>query len=156
MHGCGPLALARPATHPPTTLSCPDRSPVRAPPIASAADGSAWRLAVRKRAAAASTDGSDDDDDGASAVVTEAYANLSRALLPSTGAGAVGLAWRPVDYSRERLSTEGSARAALGVALARVAVALEAALGGPQDVEGCVSEEGDVVVVQSRPQPGAG
>ena len=88
-----------------------------------------------------------------------AFANLSAALLPARGAppgAAPRLVWTPTDYSRQALSLDPSARAKAGAALAAVAAALEAGAGGvPQDVEGCFDGDGNVVVVQTRPQPGA-
>ena len=57
-----------------------------------------------------------------------------------------------VDYSTEPLLCDLQ-RATLG-RIAAAAVAVEAALGAPQDVEGVVDEGGDVFVVQARPQVG--
>ena len=36
--------------------------------------------------------------------------------------------------------------------IARTGAAIEEALGSAQDVEGCVSAEGEIFVVQTRPQ----
>jgi hypothetical protein len=58
------------------------------------------------------------------------------------------------DYSAEPLLAGGApARAALG-RVAAAALAVEAALGGAQDVEGVVDAAGGVHVVQARPQVG--
>ena len=60
---------------------------------------------------------------------------------------------RAVDYSGDRLLTDAAFRAALMARVARAAAAVEAACGGvAQDVEGCVDDEGNVYVVQTRPQ----
>ena len=117
--------------------------------LASAADGSPWRFALRL----------DASGDSAPSIVVDSYANLSHALLPpppgsrEAASGGAALVWRPVDYTTQRLSTDPDARARLGAALADVAASLETLFGGPQDVEGCVSGDGRVCVVQSRPQP---
>jgi len=100
--------------------------------LASGRQGSGWRLLARD-----------------SRVRTLAFANLSHALLAGAG-GAV--AESVVDYSRQPLSGGAEAREALGARLEAVGRALQAALGSPQDVEGAVVE-GEVYVVQSRPQP---
>ncbi len=60
----------------------------------------------------------------------------------------------PADYSAEPLLAGGAAaRAALG-RVAAAALAVEAALGGAQDVEGVVDAGGGVHIVQARPQVG--
>ena len=61
-----------------------------------------------------------------------------------------------VDYSIETLLCDADlGRATLG-RIAAAAVAVEAALGAPQDIEGVVDEGGEVFVVQARPQVGFG
>lgn len=57
----------------------------------------------------------------------------------------------PVAYAAEPLVTDDAARTALCGRLGRLCVAVEAAMGGPQDIEGCV-RGGELYVVQSRPQ----
>ena len=115
--------------------------------LASAAEGSPWRFALRAASG------------GDPAIIVDSYANLSQALLPPSpgsreaASGGVALIWRPVDYTTQRLSTDPDARASLGAALADVAESLDTLFGGAQDVEGCVSGDGRVCVVQSRPQP---
>lgn len=60
---------------------------------------------------------------------------------------------RAVDYGGDRLLTDSAFRSDLMTRVARAASAVEAACGGvAQDVEGCVDEDGSVVVVQTRPQ----
>lgn len=62
-----------------------------------------------------------------------------------------GVATSAVDYGGEQLLWDGGFQGALCDKLARVASALEAAMGGPQDVEGAVV--GDTVyLLQARPQ----
>jgi len=64
----------------------------------------------------------------------------------------LGVQAEAVDYSQQELSTDVTARMALGRRLAAVGAALEAEYGAPQDIEGGVV--GDVIyIVQSRPQP---
>jgi hypothetical protein len=103
--------------------------------------------------------------DGATATLT--FANFSDAIIPSPlgrdasgGSGGSAVAAQPgtettkrlVDYSRAELSLNETARQELGAHLGAIAALLEQRLGGPQDVEGCVVD-GDVFIVQSRPQP---
>ena len=92
------------------------------------------------------------------AVEVSSFANLSRALLPSSS-GNASLSWRCVDYSRQPLSLDPAARERLARKLLAAGLALEASFGGPQDVEGCLpaglEEEGRIWIVQARPQPGA-
>ena len=59
---------------------------------------------------------------------------------------------RPVDYGGDRLLVDGAFRGALMTRVARAGAAVEAALGAAQDVEGCVDGDGNIVVVQTRPQ----
>ena len=111
--------------------------------LASAERGSPWRLSV---------------DRATGAVEVSSFANLSRALLPSSS-GNASLSWRCVDYSRQPLSLDPAARERLARKLLAAGLALEASFGGPQDVEGCLpaglEEEGRIWIVQARPQPGA-
>jgi len=61
-----------------------------------------------------------------------------------------------VDYSAERLLSDGELlRTYLGRAAA-AAVAVEAAAGAPQDIEGVIDGAGEVYIVQARPQVGFG
>ena len=119
--------------------------------LASAERGSPWRLSV---------------DRATGAVEVSSFANLSRALLPSSASAAASsssaaaaLSWRCVDYSRQALSLDPAARELLARKLLAAGLALEASFGGPQDVEGCLpaglEEEGRIWIVQARPQPGA-
>jgi phosphoglucan,water dikinase len=122
--------------------------------LASGQRGTPWRLQVRKA-------------DGATATLT--FANFSDAIVPAQlggdsgdggGGGGAAVAAHPgtetvkvlVDYSKAELSLQESVREELGARLGAVAVLLEKRLGGPQDVEGCVVD-GEVFIVQSRPQP---
>lgn len=61
-----------------------------------------------------------------------------------------------VDYCTEPLLCDADLRRATLGRIAAAAVAVEAALGAPQDVEGVVDEGGEVFVVQARPQVGFG
>lgn len=115
--------------------------------LASAERGSPWRLSV---------------DRGTGTVEVSSFANLSRALLPSSSSSASSLSWRCVDYSRQPLSLDAAARERLARKLLAAGLALEASFGGAQDVEGCLSleagleeEGGKIWIVQARPQPGA-
>ena len=104
--------------------------------LASGARGSGWRLEI----------GSD------SAVTTRSFANFSTAAQAARD-GTPGMVEVPVDYSRQALTVDAKARAALGTRLGAVGRALQAELGGiAQDVEGAVIGD-NIVVVQSRPQP---
>jgi phosphoenolpyruvate synthase/pyruvate phosphate dikinase len=129
--------------------------------LASGTEGSAWRLSVKK-------------DSGK--VQLYSFASFSEALLPVTGwqrASTAKLApgsnlysstqtaattvpgmvvKRTVDYSKQQLSRDKGAREELAVRLAAVGALLEAEFGCSQDVEGAVVE-GNIFVVQSRPQP---
>lgn len=57
-----------------------------------------------------------------------------------------------VAYAADKLMTDSAGRAELLQRIATAGVVAEAALGSPQDVEGCVTPEGDIVLVQTRPQ----
>ena len=61
-----------------------------------------------------------------------------------------------VDYSAEPLLCDVDLRRATLGRIAAAAVAVEAALGARQDIEGVVDEGGEVFVVQARPQVGFG
>jgi phosphoglucan,water dikinase len=89
------------------------------------------------------------DKDGG-AVRTLAFANFSQALRLSASGGTNQ---EVVDYSRVVLSLDESARKDLGRRLARIALALETALGVAQDVEGALVRD-EVFLVQARPQVG--
>jgi phosphoglucan,water dikinase len=87
-------------------------------------------------------------------VRTTEFASLGKARMFHTRAAHLGVNDEAVDYSRQALSVDGDARAALGRRLGAVGAALEAEYGAPQNVEGClVGDEDQVVIVQSRPQP---
>jgi phosphoglucan,water dikinase len=82
-------------------------------------------------------------------VKTLAFANFSHALEP----GPTGLVSRLVDYSHIELSCNGAVREALGKRLGAIGVAVEAAFGRPQDIEGVVAGE-EIFLVQARAQQG--
>ena len=56
-----------------------------------------------------------------------------------------------VDYSVDPLVNDAAFRKSVLCKVAAVGAAVEAALGSPQDIEGCVFK-GEVYVVQTRPQ----
>mmetsp|Transcript_4360 Transcript_4360/g.15113 ORF Transcript_4360/g.15113 Transcript_4360/m.15113 type:complete len:1131 (+) Transcript_4360:97-3489(+) len=103
--------------------------------LASAANGSAWRLTIAK--------GGDGE------VQTLSFANFGAALRIH---GEQGVVSETVDYAEEALTASAEARAELGASLAAAGAALEAHFKVAQDVEGAVVD-GRVFVVQSRPQP---
>jgi len=106
--------------------------------LASGTDGTPWRFEI-------------DRETGKVDVL--AYANHSSSLRArDTPPDAGRVCAECVDYSRQELSTSAAARNAIGKKLLDVANALELSLGAAQDVEGGF-RGGDVVVVQSRPQP---
>ncbi|QDZ23333.1 alpha-glucan water dikinase [Chloropicon primus] len=57
-----------------------------------------------------------------------------------------------VDYSNDPIMTDPKFRKDLLTKVARVGLELEEVLGSPQDIEGCLDKEGNVYVVQTRPQ----
>jgi alpha-glucan,water dikinase len=59
---------------------------------------------------------------------------------------------RRVDYNDDPVTADPEFRRKLMADVAKVGAAIEAALGGPQDVEGVVDPDGHVYVVQTRPQ----
>lgn len=87
--------------------------------------------------------------DGGTARVL-AFASFSHALRPGPESGLVR---ETVDYSRVPFSAEVRARRELAARLAALAVRVEQALGGPQDIEGVVAG-GEIYLVQARPQQG--
>ena len=105
--------------------------------LASGARGSPWRLEV---------------DQATGTVRTVAFASVGEALRLLKHAPHLGVTAETVDYSKQPLTVDASARAALGLRLAAIGAALEAEYGAPQDVEGAVVGD-DVFIVQSRPQP---
>lgn len=105
--------------------------------LASGARGTPWRLEV---------------DQATGTVRTVAFASVGEALRLMKHAPHLGVTAEAVDYSKQPLTVDASARAALGLRLAAIGAALEAEYGAPQDVEGAVVGD-DVFVVQSRPQP---
>jgi alpha-glucan,water dikinase len=58
---------------------------------------------------------------------------------------------RVVDYTDEPLVFDEPFRTQLLAQIAQVGLAVEQALGGPQDIEGVV-KDGEIFVVQTRPQ----
>lgn len=124
--------------------------------LASGTAGSAWRFSV---------------DKASGAVTTRAFANFSRAYMP-TGAKkrsapgdsiysssdddtlvlAGSIAQRVVNYSEQKLSTSEANRTELAVRLAKIGEYLETCFDGPQDVEGAMLGK-QIYIVQSRPQP---
>lgn len=73
---------------------------------------------------------------------------------PAAATAAEAFACKSVvlDYSKQALSRDTEEREALGRRIGAIAALLEAELGGPQDVEGCVVGQ-DIYIVQARPQP---
>ena len=57
-----------------------------------------------------------------------------------------------VDYSNDPIMTDQGFRMEMLGKVARVGLELEDVLGSAQDIEGCVDHEGNVYVVQTRPQ----
>ena len=91
--------------------------------LASGARGSPWRLEV---------------DQATGTVRTVAFASVGEALRLLKHAPHLGVTAETVDYSKQPLTVDASARAALGLRLAAIGAALEAEYGAPQDVEGAV------------------
>ena len=56
-----------------------------------------------------------------------------------------------LDYSSDKLITDGSFRQSILSSIARAGSAIEELYGSPQDIEGVV-RDGKVYVVQTRPQ----
>ena len=103
--------------------------------LASGTRGTPWRLEVDKTTGLTST---------------TAFASIGTALVMDAGGSSVKT--EAVDYSSNALSVDPAARAALGAKLRDAGVALETAYGAAQDVEGGIVD-GEVYIVQSRPQP---
>ena len=82
-----------------------------------------------------------------------AFASFSSGFTGSENGTSEGMGSRVTDYSQHFLNTDTSARNALGLHLAGIAKYLEQTLGGPQDVEGALDANGNVWIVQARPQP---
>jgi alpha-glucan,water dikinase len=57
-----------------------------------------------------------------------------------------------VDYASEQVMCDAAFRTALLQRIAQAGVVAEQALGGPQDIEGCVTADAEVIIVQTRPQ----
>ena len=57
-----------------------------------------------------------------------------------------------VDYAAEALVADAAFRDALLRRIAEAGAAIEALMGAPQDVEGVVTPDGDIFIVQTRPQ----
>ena len=57
-----------------------------------------------------------------------------------------------VDYCDDPLLLKSSFQAVTMERIATASLALEQALGGPQDVEGVLTSQGTLYIVQSRPQ----
>lgn len=64
----------------------------------------------------------------------------------------MALRQQAVRYAEEPLLWDAAARSRVLARLAEAGAAVEAACGGPQDVEGVVDAAGEVFVVQARPQ----
>ena len=79
-----------------------------------------------------------------------AFANFSHALRTNPGGG---LRKETLDYSQVRLSKEFVELEKLARHLTKVGTIVERALGGPQDIEGFVSND-RIYLVQARPQQG--
>lgn len=106
--------------------------------LANGVDGTPWRLEIDR------TSGD---------VTATAYANHGTALRCRYGAPTFGkVTVEAVDYTRQELSTDASARARLGERLLNLATELETTLGCAQDVEGGFRGD-ELIIVQSRPQP---
>jgi phosphoglucan,water dikinase len=78
------------------------------------------------------------------------FASMETALFPDAEGG---IATVTVDYSKIPLTTDPEARKRLIGRLAAVAARVEKELGGPQDIEGAVSDN-KVYLFQSRPEQG--
>ena len=106
--------------------------------LANGVDGTPWRLEIDR------TSGD---------VTATAYANHGTAFRCRYGAPTFGkVTVEAVDYTRQELSTDASARARLGERLLNLATELESTLGCAQDVEGGFRGD-ELIIVQSRPQP---
>ena len=57
-----------------------------------------------------------------------------------------------VDYSSDNLMTDESKRRKMLSLIAKVALEIENLCGSPQDIEGAISEDGSIYIVQTRPQ----
>jgi hypothetical protein len=57
-----------------------------------------------------------------------------------------------VDYTADRLFTDPVFRQMVLGRIALAAAAVEATCGSPQDIEGIVTVDGDIGIVQTRPQ----
>ena len=57
-----------------------------------------------------------------------------------------------VDYSQDNLVNDAAIRHAQLSSIALAALLIEQAMGGPQDIEGVLTADGQIVVVQTRPQ----
>lgn len=57
-----------------------------------------------------------------------------------------------IDYTDEDLLWDADARSALMWQIALAAAEVEGVLGGPQDIEGGVGDDGQMYIMQSRPQ----
>jgi len=57
-----------------------------------------------------------------------------------------------VDYASDPIMQDAGFRNRLLAQIARVGYELEQVLGSPQDIEGCIDDDGNLYVVQTRPQ----
>eukprot|EP00803_Ostreobium_quekettii_P004598 evm.model.scf_1052.1 EVM.evm.TU.scf_1052.1 scf_1052:16591-22201(-) len=116
--------------------------------LASGTRGTPWRMSI---------------DKSAGSVAVKAFANFSMELQPEgveergwapvddVGSGLVG---KTVDYSLIPMSFDESVRTDAGRKLVAAGGLLEEEFGGrAQDVEGAFTKEGDLYIVQARPQP---
>jgi len=57
-----------------------------------------------------------------------------------------------VDYSADNLITDEGKRQKLLSTISKVALEIETLCGSPQDIEGAISDDGQLWIVQTRPQ----
>lgn len=58
----------------------------------------------------------------------------------------------PIDYSTDQIVTDEGFRSGVMRRIAEAGLAVEKALGSPQDIEGVVTPRGEIFIVQTRPQ----
>jgi phosphoenolpyruvate synthase/pyruvate phosphate dikinase len=79
-----------------------------------------------------------------------AFANYSQGLYAAVGEAELKTV--PVDYSKVDLFNDPKKLISLGKRLGEIAVKIEASFGSPQDIEGCLTKDGELFVVQTRNQ----